>query len=101
MVDRLLIPAWQADPSGPLFRYSGGTVLPGGAALQRFLNTLPETELDDDGQLGPLTSQAVKRAFGHLLAGDPRIGTGEEDRLAGERAAASDDPGSGTPPETG
>jgi lysozyme family protein len=72
MVDRGLIPALQPAPAGPLFRYSGDTVAPRGVALQRFLNTLPGVELDVDGKLGPNSSQAVQRAFGHLLAGDPR-----------------------------
>jgi lysozyme family protein len=72
MVDRDLIPAWKPLPAGPLFRYSGATVAPRGVALQRFLNTLPGNQLEEDGKLGPSSSQAVQRAFGHLLAGDPR-----------------------------
>jgi hypothetical protein len=72
MVDRDLIGAWKSPPAGPLLRYSGGTVAPRGAELQRFLNTLPGIELQEDGELGPSSSQAVKLAFGQLLAGDPR-----------------------------
>ena len=73
MVDRGLIPAWAEPPAdGPLFRYSGGTVASRGVALQKFLNTLPGIDLEEDGTLGPLSSQAVQQAFGHLLAGDPR-----------------------------
>jgi lysozyme family protein len=71
MVDRGLIAAWNPAPAGPLFRYSGNTVAPRGVALQRFLNTLPGIQLDVDGKLGPSSSKAVQRAFGHLLAGDP------------------------------
>jgi lysozyme family protein len=71
MADRGLIPAWNAAPADPLFRYSGGTVVARGVALQRFLNTLPGIDLEEDGMLGPSTSQAVKRAFGHPLIGDP------------------------------
>ena len=95
MVDRGLIPGLVSPPSGPVFRYSGGTVVPRGADLQRFLNTLPGVELDVDGQLGPGTSQAVQRVFGQLLMGDPRARTmtalddhegGEHDRTgAGEQ----------------
>jgi hypothetical protein len=40
--------------------------------LQRFLNALPGIDLQEDGQLGPSSSQAVQLAFGHLLARDPR-----------------------------
>jgi hypothetical protein len=72
MVDRDLIPAWNAAPADAVFRYSGATVAPRGVELQRFLNTLPGIDLAEDGMLGPSTSQAVKRAFGHLLPGDPR-----------------------------
>jgi lysozyme family protein len=73
MVDRDLIPTWNTTSTGPLFRYSNDTVAPRGVALQRFLNTLPGIDLEEDGQLGPASSQAVQRAFGHLLAGDPRV----------------------------
>jgi lysozyme family protein len=72
MVDRGLIPAWMPPATGPLFRYSGATVAPRGVALQRFLNTLAGIQLQEDGQLGPSSSEAVQRAFGHLLDGDPR-----------------------------
>jgi hypothetical protein len=72
MVDRELIPGWKLPAAGPLFRYSGGTVAPRGRGLQRFLNTLPEIALEEDGKLGPNSSEAVQRAFGHLLVGDPR-----------------------------
>ena len=73
MVDRDLIPAWNGAPADALFQYSGGEVAPRGVALQRFLNTLPDIALEEDGKLGPSTSRAVKRAFGHLLPGDPRV----------------------------
>jgi lysozyme family protein len=72
MADRGLIPGWSAPATGPLLRYSGGTVAPHGAELQTFLNTLPGIELEVDGKLGPNTSKAVQLAFGQLLAGDPR-----------------------------
>jgi lysozyme family protein len=72
MVDRDLIGPLDAAPAGPLFRYSGATVAPRGVALQRFLNTLPGIDLEEDGMLGPSSSRAVERAFGRLLVGDPR-----------------------------
>lgn len=72
MADRNLIAVRNAAPAGLLFRYAEATVAPRGVALQRFLNTLPGIDLEEDGKLGPSSSQAVARAFGHLLAGDPR-----------------------------
>jgi hypothetical protein len=33
-------------------------------------------QLEEDGKLGPNSSQAVLLAFGHLLAGDPRAPEG-------------------------
>jgi lysozyme family protein len=73
MVDRDLIPAWNASAADAVFQYSGTKVAPRGVALQRFLNTIPGTDLEEDGKLGPSTSRAVKRAFGHLLPGDPHV----------------------------
>jgi lysozyme family protein len=73
MVDRDLLPAWNAAPTDAVFRYSGSNVAPRGVALQRYLNSLPGIALKEDGMLGPSTSTAVKRAFGHLLPGDPRV----------------------------
>lgn len=57
---------------GPLFRYDPATIHPQGAALQAFLNTLPNIYLKVDGKLGPRSSDALKAMTGHYLAGDPR-----------------------------
>jgi hypothetical protein len=46
-VDRGFIPAWAANPSEPPLLHSGGTVLPHGESLQRFLNG---NLTDDRGQ---------------------------------------------------
>jgi lysozyme family protein len=70
MTDRGLIPAWTDD--GPFIRYSGATVLPKGKELQAFLNKFPGIELEEDGQLGLMTSDAFKRVCGYRLKGDPR-----------------------------
>jgi lysozyme family protein len=74
MADRGLIPAWSSRPAGPVLRYSGGTVLPQGEPLQRFLNGLglPVDPLLPDGKLGPRSSDAFKVATGFHLLGDPR-----------------------------
>ncbi len=63
-------------PAGgePLFRYDPATVHPQGAALQAFLNTLPNIYLKVDGKLGPRSSNALKSATGRYLTGDPRDG---------------------------
>jgi lysozyme family protein len=73
MVDRDLISGWMDAPGAPMLAYSGGTVLSHGAELQRFLNTLPGINLQPDGKLGRLSSDAFRRAFGYLLRGDPRL----------------------------
>lgn len=65
-----LVPAPNANE--PLFRYDPNTVHPQGAALQTFLNTLPNVYLKVDGKLGQNSSAAMKKAMGHYLAGDPR-----------------------------
>lgn len=72
MVDRALIEFSETGPGEPLLRYSGANVLPRGVDLQRFLNTLPGSELEVDGKLGPASSDAFRRAFGYRLRGDPR-----------------------------
>jgi lysozyme family protein len=72
MVDRGLIPEWAKPQEGPFLRYSGGTVLPKGQELQAFLNTFPGVELQEDGKLGPRSSDAFRRVTGHRLFGDPR-----------------------------
>lgn len=53
-------------------RYEPNSVTPGGVALQVFLNTFPGIFLQEDGKLGPHTSDAYRLVFGHYLAGDPR-----------------------------
>ncbi|HEY0505887.1 MAG TPA: hypothetical protein VGD42_20580 [Lysobacter sp.] len=55
-----------------VLRYAPTRVTPGGAELQRFLNTFPGIFLREDGKLGKLTSEACKRIFGAYLIGDPR-----------------------------
>lgn len=74
MAERGLIPDWSPQPAGPVLRYSGGTVLPHGEALQRFLNGLglPVPALEPDGKLGLRSSEAFKVATGFYLSGDPR-----------------------------
>ncbi|MDB5872059.1 MAG: hypothetical protein JWQ07_1501 [Ramlibacter sp.] len=53
-------------------RYAPKVVTPGGAELQRYLNTFPGIFLREDGKLGPRTSDAYKQVFGQYLKGDPR-----------------------------
>ena len=73
MVDRGLIEEWADPQAGPLLRFSGGSVLPRGEDLQRFLNTFPGVELVEDGKLGARSSDAFRRVTGYRLAGDPRL----------------------------
>jgi lysozyme family protein len=72
MVERRIIPEWAPPRDAPFLRYSGGTVIPKGKELQVFLNTFPGVQLEEDGKLGPRSSDAFKRVTGHLLHGDPR-----------------------------
>lgn len=67
-------PALAAAVAGtaPLFKYAPTKVTPQGAELQRFLNTLPDIFLKEDGVLGKKTSAACQEVFGWYLKGDPR-----------------------------
>jgi lysozyme family protein len=58
-----------------LYAFNPNKVMPGGIALQHFLNTFPGIFLKEDGKLGPMTSEACRRIFGWYLKGDPRGST--------------------------
>jgi len=58
--------------SGGALRYAPNKVSPGGVELQQFLNQFPGIFLREDGKLGPRSSDAYRRVFGHYLVGDPR-----------------------------
>lgn len=70
--ERREIPSFSPPPAGnkPFFKYSS-KVEPGAAELQRFLNTFPGISLLVDGKPGKMTSDAVKKLFGHKLDGAP------------------------------
>jgi len=57
---------------GPPLRYSGASVIAKGKELQAFLNTFDGIDLDEDGKLGPSSSDAFRALTGYLLQGDPR-----------------------------
>jgi len=59
--------------TSPIFSYAPNTYNAAGVELQKFLNTLPDTYLKEDGKLGQKSSDACKLAWGAYLPGDPRI----------------------------
>lgn len=62
----------QATTARPLFAYAPNTVTAGGIELQKYLNSLPNIFLKEDGKLGEKTSNACMLAFGSYLQKDPR-----------------------------
>lgn len=76
-LDVSLAPAHVPDTAlvasdSPLFRYAPDTYSAAGQTLQKFLNTLPNTYLKEDGKLGQKSSDVCKLAWGAYLPGDPR-----------------------------
>jgi len=60
------------EQPGAAIRFSGNRIATGGVQLQNFLNQFPGIFLRVDGKLGPKSSDAFQKVFGHLLVGDPR-----------------------------
>jgi len=57
--------------AAPMIAYSS-QVVPGALELQEFLNRLPGLYVKPDGKPGKRTSEALRKATGHYLSGDPR-----------------------------
>jgi lysozyme family protein len=61
---------WGQDK--PVVRFSPNKVVPHGAELQEYLNTIPGIFVLVDGKPGQRTSDAFRKVTGHYLIGDPR-----------------------------